>query len=175
MIPFSFPSEIPMRFLQHSLLIVAALGAAGCATMEPPKPWERGDLAKASMQIDPDKLELKIQRHIYPGGQARPAATASAEAGVAATDRVPRRRKKRKSRTRSIAAAMREPECGKRIAAAPQSETKRPPPPAASALFAAALALPGMLPSIAAAQAAADHGTLELKYPDYRDQWGPAG
>jgi uncharacterized protein DUF4266 len=59
-----------MRFLQNSLVIVAALGAAGCATMEPPKPWERGDLAKASMQIDPDKLELKIQQHIYTSKEA---------------------------------------------------------------------------------------------------------
>ena len=51
-------------------IFIAALAAAGCATMEPPKPWERGDLAKASMQIDPDKLETKIQQHIYTSKEA---------------------------------------------------------------------------------------------------------
>ena len=59
--------------MRHSLrlfILVIALATAGCATMEPPKPWERGDLAKASMQIDPDKLELKIQQHIYASKEA---------------------------------------------------------------------------------------------------------
>jgi hypothetical protein len=97
---------------------------------------------------------------------------ASAEAGVAATDRDPRRRKKRGARTRAIAAAVCEPEFGRQIAAAREREKRSPPAPAASALFAAALALPGMVPSNAAAQAVADHGTLELKYLDYRD-WQP--
>lgn len=59
-----------MRPLLRSLILVAALAAAGCATMEPPKPWERGDLAKTSMQIDPDKLETKIQQHIYTSKEA---------------------------------------------------------------------------------------------------------
>ncbi len=59
-----------MRHFLHPLIFVAALGTAGCATMEPPKPWERGDLAKASMQIDPDKLETKIQQHIYTSKEA---------------------------------------------------------------------------------------------------------
>jgi hypothetical protein len=47
-----------------------------------------------------------------------------------------------------------------------------PGPAAARALIAAALALPGMLPAGAAAQAVADRGVLELKYLDYRD-WQP--
>lgn len=42
----------------------------------------------------------------------------------------------------------------------------------ARALVAAALALPGMLPAGASAQAAADRGVIELKYLDYRD-WQP--
>jgi len=58
--------EIPMRRLPlRSFVLLVALAAAGCATIEPPRPWERGDLAKPSMQIDPDKLEVKIQQHIY--------------------------------------------------------------------------------------------------------------
>ena len=46
--------------------------------------------------------------------------------------------------------------------------------PGASALVAAALALPGILPAAALAQAVADRGILELKYLDYRD-WQPGG
>jgi hypothetical protein len=57
--------EIPMRTCSRLLALAAAFCAAGCASMAPPKPWERGDLAKPSMQIDPDRLETKIQQHIY--------------------------------------------------------------------------------------------------------------
>jgi hypothetical protein len=43
-----------------SLLLLAA-----CATIKPPQPWEKGDLAKPAMQVDPDPLALKIEQHIY--------------------------------------------------------------------------------------------------------------
>ncbi|MEO8674195.1 MAG: DUF4266 domain-containing protein [Casimicrobiaceae bacterium] len=59
-----------MRHALHSLILVATLTTAGCASMEPPKPWERGDLAKPAMQIDPDRLETKIQNHIYASKEA---------------------------------------------------------------------------------------------------------
>ena len=52
------------------LVALAGLAAAGCATMEPPKPWESGDLAKPAMQIDPDKLQTKIDQHIYTSKEA---------------------------------------------------------------------------------------------------------
>ncbi len=52
------------------LATLAAVAAAGCATLEPPKPWERGDLAKPSMQIDPDRLQTKIDQHIYSSKEA---------------------------------------------------------------------------------------------------------
>jgi hypothetical protein len=90
---------------------------------------------------------------------------------VAATERAARR-KKRRRRAPAIAAAIHDPEFGKRVAATRRRDAKPAQAPAAGALFAAALALPGMLPAGAAAQAAADHGTLELKYLDYRD-WQP--
>ena len=48
------------------------------------------------------------------------------------------------------------------------------PSHSAGALLAAAIALPGMVPAGAAAQAVADHGILELKYLDYRD-WQQGG
>jgi hypothetical protein len=59
-----------MRSLSRLLVLLAAAAAVGCATMEPPKPWERGDLAKPAMQIDPDKLQTKIDQHIYTSKEA---------------------------------------------------------------------------------------------------------
>jgi hypothetical protein len=54
-----------------ALLVTLAVGAvAGCATIAPPKPWERGDLAKPSMQIDPDRLQTKLDQHIYSSKEA---------------------------------------------------------------------------------------------------------
>jgi hypothetical protein len=53
---------------------------------------------------------------------------------------------------------------GRNANAAPRSST--------GALFAAALALPGMIPAEADAQAVPDHGLVELKFLDYRD-WQP--
>ena len=92
----------------------------------------------------------------------------SAGAGVAATEQgTPR-----PGDIRAIAAIVRDPEFARRLADVRRVEAKRAPAPTASALFAAALALPGMLPVGAAAQAVADHGTIELKYLDYRD-WQP--
>jgi hypothetical protein len=52
-----------------SLALVALL-VAGCASLAPPQPWERGDLAKPSMQVDPDKLQTKIDQHIYASKEA---------------------------------------------------------------------------------------------------------
>ena len=78
----------------------------------------------------------------------------------------------RSPQPRAIAAVVHAPDFGRWLAAVRRRETKRAPAPAASALFAAALALPGMLPASASAQAAADHGIIELKYLDYRD-WQP--
>jgi hypothetical protein len=60
-----------MRVVLHLLAasLVASVVAA-CGTMQPPQPWERGDLAKPSMQIDPDKLQTKIDQHIYTSKEA---------------------------------------------------------------------------------------------------------
>lgn len=48
-------------------LIVATCVAAvtGCATYDPPKPWEKGDLARPSMRFDADPLATKATQHIY--------------------------------------------------------------------------------------------------------------
>lgn len=48
------------------LLLLAALAAlGGCATLEPPKPWEKGYLAKPEMQFDYDRLDARAQVHVY--------------------------------------------------------------------------------------------------------------
>jgi hypothetical protein len=59
-----------MAALLRHLLFLAAIAAAGCATVQPPQPWEKGDLAKAAMQIDPDRLETRVQQHIYSSKEA---------------------------------------------------------------------------------------------------------
>lgn len=47
------------------LLFVLATSLAGCASMTPPKPWEKGELAKPSMQFDSDRLDARYTEHIY--------------------------------------------------------------------------------------------------------------
>jgi hypothetical protein len=51
------------------LFLLSAL-LAGCATFEPPKPWERGNLARPDMQFDFDRLDAKTQQHIYSSKEA---------------------------------------------------------------------------------------------------------
>ena len=50
----------PLPFVLLPPLLLAA-----CATIQPPQQWEKGDLAKPAMQVDPDPLALKIEQHIY--------------------------------------------------------------------------------------------------------------
>ena len=47
------------------LVIVAlALGAAGCAAIEPVQAWEKGILSKPEMTFDSDGLDLMLTEHI---------------------------------------------------------------------------------------------------------------
>jgi Domain of unknown function (DUF4266) len=52
-----------MRFLLLSIFVAA--GCAGCASFSPPQPWEKGELAKPSMQFDPDVLQAKLRENTY--------------------------------------------------------------------------------------------------------------
>ena len=49
--------------------VLAMLGiacvAAGCAAFDPPKPWEKGDLARPSMRFDADPLAARATTHVY--------------------------------------------------------------------------------------------------------------
>jgi len=47
-----------------------ALTLAGCASFDPPKPWERGELARPSMQFDYNRLDARSQLHIYTSKEA---------------------------------------------------------------------------------------------------------
>jgi hypothetical protein len=55
----------PRAIVDVVALVLAAALLAGCATLESPKPWEKGQLAKPEMQFDPDPLEARMNQHIY--------------------------------------------------------------------------------------------------------------
>jgi hypothetical protein len=38
---------------------------SGCATMQPPKPWEKWRLAKPEMQFVPDPASARLSDHVY--------------------------------------------------------------------------------------------------------------
>jgi len=48
-----------------TLCVLALLATAGCATISPPQPWEKGQLAKREMQFNADPLDAKATQHIY--------------------------------------------------------------------------------------------------------------
>jgi hypothetical protein len=52
------------------IVIAGVLALGGCASMTPPQAWEKGDLARPSMQFDYDKLETRTQQHIYASKEA---------------------------------------------------------------------------------------------------------
>jgi hypothetical protein len=55
--------------LLATLAMSLALGACAYA---PPKPWEKGELAKPSMQFDApaERLEARYQEHVYQSKEA---------------------------------------------------------------------------------------------------------
>jgi hypothetical protein len=55
-------SVLPMR---TAVAACAVIAIAGCATFEPPKAWEKGDLARRSMRLEGDVLAAKVTAHIY--------------------------------------------------------------------------------------------------------------
>ena len=71
------PPRSPLRSRSPggAVVVVAALvlstGFAGC-TFAPPKPWEKGELAKPAMQFDADRLAARTLEHVY---QSKEAAT----------------------------------------------------------------------------------------------------
>lgn len=58
------------RPVRHGLAALAIALAAGCATVAPPQPWEKGTLARPEMQFDADPLAAKLTQHIYTSREA---------------------------------------------------------------------------------------------------------
>ena len=74
--PLREPPPVEGRRLGRSagaLGVVAVLAlsvlVAGC-TFAPPKPWEKGELARPAMQFDADRLEARNQEHVYQSKEA---------------------------------------------------------------------------------------------------------
>jgi hypothetical protein len=51
------------HLLTMSLALTLAL--TGCATLQPPQPWEKDRLARPEMQFGADPLDAKLTQHIY--------------------------------------------------------------------------------------------------------------
>lgn len=47
------------------IAILAIVSATGCAGPQPVAPWEKGNLAKPHMALDPDPLDSRIKRQVY--------------------------------------------------------------------------------------------------------------
>lgn len=58
-------SIVIRRAARCLLLLVTFAALAACATLDPPKPWEKGQLARPDMQFDPDPLEARMNQHVY--------------------------------------------------------------------------------------------------------------
>ena len=53
------------RSVERLAAACAVVVLAGCASFAPPKPWEKGDLARPSLRFDADPLETKLTQHVY--------------------------------------------------------------------------------------------------------------
>jgi len=53
-----------LKIIPALTFVLFAFGLTACQ-MENVKPWERGTLAKPSMQLVPDELENFLDEHIY--------------------------------------------------------------------------------------------------------------
>ncbi|HEX3633302.1 MAG TPA: DUF4266 domain-containing protein [Casimicrobiaceae bacterium] len=65
-----------LKFCADAAPVTRALAVAmmvllsGCATMQPPKPWEKAQLAKPEMQFDADPIDARLADHIYTSKEA---------------------------------------------------------------------------------------------------------
>lgn len=58
-----------MKARDLAAALALATAVAGCA-WAPPRPWEKGELAKPAMQFDADRLEARYQEHVYQSKEA---------------------------------------------------------------------------------------------------------
>ena len=64
--------------LHHLLLVYVLLVLSGCTSVQP---WERGNLAKPHMALDPYPLQSGLSQHNYGSREAASAATNSQGGG----------------------------------------------------------------------------------------------
>ena len=64
--------------LPKLLLTTVCIGLMGCVNVSP---WERGNLAKPSMEIDPNPLQSEFQSHNYSSREAAPSHKSSSCGG----------------------------------------------------------------------------------------------
>jgi hypothetical protein len=55
--------------MRLAAVAILALALSACS-FAPPKPWEKGTLARPDMQFDYDRLDTKTQQHIYTSKEA---------------------------------------------------------------------------------------------------------
>lgn len=54
-----------MKFIRLSSLLLALAASAGCSSLTPVQPWEKGNLARPEMTFESNVLEEKFVEHIY--------------------------------------------------------------------------------------------------------------
>lgn len=54
----------------RAALLALIVVLSGCATFDPPRPWEKGDLARPSMRLDGDPLATRLTQHVYQSKEA---------------------------------------------------------------------------------------------------------
>lgn len=55
-----------MRSLARSLALGVLAGLlGGCASLVPPRAWEKDLLARPAMRMDPDPLGQRLSQHVY--------------------------------------------------------------------------------------------------------------
>ena len=59
-----------MRCVRRAASFLSVAAVAGCATLAPPQPWEKGTLARPEMQFDADPLDTRVTQHIYASREA---------------------------------------------------------------------------------------------------------
>jgi hypothetical protein len=56
--------------MRLAIVVILAAALSACATIDPPKPWEKGNFMRQDMQFDYDRLDTKTQQHIYASKEA---------------------------------------------------------------------------------------------------------
>lgn len=60
----------PLRIVRAIAFALVATAIAACATIAPPKPWEKEVLARPDMQFDANPLDTKTSLQIYTSKEA---------------------------------------------------------------------------------------------------------